>query len=105
MIDLSEFFLGLGAVQVPGRDEHLLLPGGVRLQADAQGWTAIFESAGSDEEALTALFEVARQFSGLVPLSTRSGGPALRWAAHPALPDTLEGLASLRQAMRFMVDR
>ena len=104
MIDVDAFYRGLGASQSLGADEQLMLAGQVRVMCTADAVTAVFETLGTTEDMLDALFEVCRLQGGLLPFTTRSGHMALRQASETDADETAEALQRLRAVMaRFQV--
>lgn len=101
-MDVQDFFSRLGLPQPPGQNEQLMLPGEVRLQADEQGWTTIFQNRSGDEDAMRAGFELSRQLTALVPFLTRSGMMGLRWHSPPGSSDAADAVLALRAALRQM---
>ena len=104
MIDVADFYFQLAGVTTRGADEQIILPGEIRVQAAAAGWTAIFDSSAATAPTLEGAFLLARQFDGLVPFLTRSGRVGLKWASPSVLPQTTEGLRVLRAALLQLVE-
>ena len=100
MFDIEDFYRRLGAERVPGQGEQLMLPDNVRVSADASGWTAIFESLGTDELKMRSLLEACNGAPGLIAFSTRSGIPAARWSAEMAQGDPGTGARALSTLIR-----
>ena len=102
MIDVTDFYVQLGATTVPGPDEQLMLSGETRVQASEAGWTVIFEGTTATAARMRVAMQLGQQLNGLVPFTTRSGHVAMKWVASSPLPETVEGLRALRAALRRM---
>ena len=105
MIDLDVFYRELGATQSLGADEQLVLAEQVRVMCAPEAATAVFQSLGTGEDKLDALFEVCRiQGGGVLPFTTRSGQLAVRLISETADDETVQVLQRLRAVMtRFQV--
>lgn len=100
MIDIAEFYALLGGPLTPGQDEQLMLPGQVRVQVDASGWTALFEGLQADASALSDAFELSRQPGAAIPFVSQSGHLGLKWQSLTGLPDTSAAVLALRVGLR-----
>lgn len=100
MIDVDTFNQSLGAEQALGADEQLVLYEQVRVMCTPRAVTVILEKTQARADALAGLFEIAGQFPGVLPFTTRSGKLAWRLDSEAPMDDTRRALDCLELSLQ-----